>query len=729
MIKQFLKIAGVKTEKDLLRKYKTEAEFFAKHPEAEMLAYAAMGGSYYADGGGMPPEGMPPPDQGQGGGGDAQLQEIIKFIVQSLQQGMAPEQIMAKLVEMGVPQDQAGELIQSVMQKLQEQGGGQQGGQEQMMQSPEGQQAPPQEMAEGQPPMQRYGGLSKFPDGGEPCTDEQGNVVDCEELRLKQLGSDAFTAMDPFYETLYGAANKYKNERTGMVSDFNSARATAKAFIKHPNVLFMKRHRLPSEITDMDHNPYGVQSYTTPITGGWYPSQWAQPRRERNTGDGSWWQEHVKNPFENFKEKIKTRRGIRRQNNCYGANCTEAEMQDQARYGGMYDMGGEPCPGEGQIRNEQGTCVCGPEYDTDPETGQCIKKQIGGEEGEEGEGTPPPGMSAPPRSFTPRGGFNAGFGLQGKNYNFDYGFNVGADMKSNVAHNLNFNIPKAFRTGVNSGDINLMGRYVPGRSWNGSLSAGVPLSGLKGRTDLLRFTGGMGQEFTTPSSNSGIMTSGSKNTPLNYNAGIEYLGNMFGEKGPKVKLRASYNKQNKYGGLSKFVDGGAPQQGGEDQQQQLMQQIAQALQQGMPPEQVMQQLVKMGMPQDQAQQIIQMIMQQMQGGAGGQEQAPMQMYGGGMKMGGTPCYNCGGMYEDGGAYGNVPQHGNPGTYAGGYSGTSSGGQYFDYGGPYIPLYNGGGDNDYRSGGSVKKYKKGGEYEMSHSDIQALINKGYKIQYL
>jgi len=53
------------------------------------------------------------------------------------------------------------------------------------------------------------------------------------------------------------------------------------------------------------------------------------------------------------------------------------------------------------------------------------------------------------------------------------------------------------------------------------------------------------------------------------------------------------------------------------------------------------------------------------------------------KMGGEPCYECGGMYEHGGYYGNVPQHGRPGTYADGYSGTSSGGQYFSFGGDIL----------------------------------------------
>lgn len=65
-------------------------------------------------------------------------------------------------------------------------------------------------------------------------------------------------------------------------------------------------------------------------------------------------------------------------------------------------------------------------------------------------------------------------------------------------------------------------------------------------------------------------------------------------------------------GMIMFQQGGAPQQGGQDQ---IMQQVAQALQQGTPPEQIMQGLIQQGIPQDQAQQVIQAVMQQMQGGA------------------------------------------------------------------------------------------------------------------
>lgn len=333
-------------------------------------------------------------------------------------------------------------------------------------------------------------------------------------------------------------------------------------------------------------------------------------------------------------------------------------------YGGMYAMGGEPCPGPHMIKNDKDICVCEEGYEASQMTGEC--EAIGEEE--DGETTTQPNQTAAPRPATggapiPGGGLNAGFGLEGKNYNLNYGFGVGADLKSNVVHNLDFKIPKAFRAGVNSGDISLTGRYAPGKSWSGAITAGVPLSGIKGRGDLLKFTGGMGQQFTDPELTKAMdpaadnfMRVNSGKTPIAYNAGVEYLGKMFGAKGPNVKIKASYNKQ-KYGGLTKFVGGGMPEEqaAGQEQQQQLMQQVAQMLQQGAQPEQVLQQLVQMGMPQDQAQQLIQMIMQQMQGA----QQPPMRM---------------GGMTN-------------------------------------------------------QKYKKGGEYEMSQSDIQDLIKKGYKIQYL
>lgn len=169
MIKQMLKIANLPTEKALLEKYPKEADFLREHG-AEMLY---MYGGSYADGGMAPDQqGMqqgPPPgaEQGQpqqgGGGQEEQVQQIVQFIGQALQQGMKPEEILQKLVEAGLPQDQAQQLIQAVMQQMQggaPQEGGMppQGPQEEMMEGPQGQEAPPQEMMEGQAPMGMYGG-------------------------------------------------------------------------------------------------------------------------------------------------------------------------------------------------------------------------------------------------------------------------------------------------------------------------------------------------------------------------------------------------------------------------------------------------------------------------------------------------------------------------------------------------------------------------------------------
>jgi Rad3-related DNA helicase len=79
---------------------------------------------------------------------------------------------------------------------------------------------------------------------------------------------------------------------------------------------------------------------------------------------------------------------------------------------------------------------------------------------------------------------------------------------------------------------------------------------------------------------------------------------------------------------------GMMQEGGEmggqadAQMEQLQQQVAQALQQGTDPNQVIQQLVQMGLPQDQAVAMVQQIMQALEQGQG---QAPAMKRGGKVK--------------------------------------------------------------------------------------------------
>jgi hypothetical protein len=303
----------------------------------------------YAEGGMSPEEAMMMQQQQgapqeQGSGEDAQMQQIVEAVVNMLEEGMQPQEIMQKLVEAGLPQEMAEQVVQHVIED--QQGGGQeqqmppQGGQEQMMQE-----APPQEMMEGQMPMRMYGGgdsfayggFPRFDGGGEPCYDAKGNVVDCEQQKLQSLGSDAYTRMQPFYNTVFEAAHKYENPETGLVSPFNSFRAAAKGFIKHPGVLFMKRHRLPNEESD----PYHVGQYTVDQAGSrehtWWPSQWSEPKKERSTGDG-WWQ-RMKMKHEENKAERQGRRH-RGSTKCWGANCYENEMQMSA-YGGEHRIGDE----------------------------------------------------------------------------------------------------------------------------------------------------------------------------------------------------------------------------------------------------------------------------------------------------------------------------------------------------------------------------------------------------
>ena len=105
------------------------------------------------------------------------MQQIVQFIAQALQQGMQPEEIVKKLIEAGLPEDQAAQIVQAVIQQmqgaLQNPGGPEpngvqeypQGPQEEMAEGPQGQEAPPQEAMEGQPPM-RMGGTPCYNCGG-----------------------------------------------------------------------------------------------------------------------------------------------------------------------------------------------------------------------------------------------------------------------------------------------------------------------------------------------------------------------------------------------------------------------------------------------------------------------------------------------------------------------------------------------------------------------------------
>jgi hypothetical protein len=114
----------------------------------KMGNFAPMNSGYmYQMGGEMmqaPQQGQPQ-GQPQGGGGEEQ---ILQQVAQMLQQGMSPEEIVGQLVQMGVPQEQAIQVVQMVVQQMQ------------------GQQQAPQQEPQQAPPMMRGGGYM-YQMGGE----------------------------------------------------------------------------------------------------------------------------------------------------------------------------------------------------------------------------------------------------------------------------------------------------------------------------------------------------------------------------------------------------------------------------------------------------------------------------------------------------------------------------------------------------------------------------------
>ena len=436
MIKQMMKIANARNKEDFLKMFPTEASFLRKH--GGELFHMMYGGTF-ADGGApqemmqqAPPMEQQGPPQEQGGGGEQAMEQVVQFIIQAIQQQVPQEQIIAQLVQMtGMPEEQAVQLLQMVVEKMSG-AGGQQAPPEQMAQGPEQQmmeQGPPQ-------PGMKLGGKA-------PCYKCGG--------KYKKGGS---------YSGTYSAGVYYRGGGAYM------------------------------------------PDYTQYAYGGDYP---------------------------------------------------------------MYAGGGEPCPDPNMIESDEGLCVCKPGFEVDQMTGGCIP--IGSPTFEDQNYSNNNSSSMSPFNNNPmlfgnrpRGSFNAGFGLSGNRYNLDYGLNMNSGFNPYTRHNLSLNLPGAFRTGANKGDLDLRGTYVPGSFWSGDVAAGIPLSGKKGRGDLLRFTGGLNQtlpnkqQSENPDENFMMVNQNTK-SPINYNAGLEYTGKMFGERGPNVRVRASYDKQ-KYGGTPEYKKGG-----------------------------------------------------------------------------------------------------------------------------------------------------------------------------
>jgi hypothetical protein len=156
---------------------------------------------------------------------------------------------------------------------------------------------------------------------------------------------------------------------------------------------------------------------------------------------------------------------------------------------------------------------------------------------------------------------------------------------------------------------------ILGSSIESGNTFGTVMSGLKLGTGLARnFLGGMGQQRVADRANQRMaedtrdsMTRTNRPNTLREEGWNEGTGRFYGQDGGEM-----------------------PQEQG-SQEEQMVMQVAEALQQGIPPEEVLQQLMQMGLDEAQATQLIQMVMQQLQ--------APQQE----MKCGGK-------KYKDGGEY-------------------------------------------------------------------------------
>lgn len=212
MVKQFMKMAGVKTQKEFMKKFPTEESFFKAHPEAKMLADSMMYGGSYAKGGGIDNPGFKAlPEYVQhkiisnmayggyyqeGGeemmqqqqGAASQQEQVIQFIVQSLQQGMAPEEIMGQLVQAGIPEQQAAQLVQAVMQRMQQmQQAGPQPGQMPAEQGMPQEAAPEGMMKKGGSYSGTYYQGSYFKHGGMHKKYKKGGEYDMSEQEVQDL--------------------------------------------------------------------------------------------------------------------------------------------------------------------------------------------------------------------------------------------------------------------------------------------------------------------------------------------------------------------------------------------------------------------------------------------------------------------------------------------------------------------------------------------------------------
>jgi hypothetical protein len=152
-------------------------------------------GGYYQEGG------MQPGMEQQGG---SQEEQIMQQVAQALQQGMSPEEVMQQLIQMGMSEEQAVGLIQSLMQQMQP-----------------------------STPQLKRGGMMYYQDGGEEDEygyedeEEPNYMINKPSLMGKQQNfSEPALATSPAIESAVETTSSTKEEEETPSYDKNSARDT-----------------------------------------------------------------------------------------------------------------------------------------------------------------------------------------------------------------------------------------------------------------------------------------------------------------------------------------------------------------------------------------------------------------------------------------------------------------------------------------------------------------------
>lgn len=133
---------------------------------------------------GMAQMGMPAPAPQQGAN---QQEQLIQMVAQALQQGASPEEVMQKLVEMGLPENEAQQLVQMVAEQLE--GSNQEAPSEEMPQESQ-EQAPQgmeQQMAQGMQQQMPMAQLGMGGGGGD----------------FEEFGFNNQNPLNPYYQNLY----------------------------------------------------------------------------------------------------------------------------------------------------------------------------------------------------------------------------------------------------------------------------------------------------------------------------------------------------------------------------------------------------------------------------------------------------------------------------------------------------------------------------------------------